>query len=202
MRTGSRRRKSDYHSQGVTKAVVAAFRPCVRVLVDYGMSIPEAESLLRSVGVHEVAEAQAVNGKRPNASRIALVTGLDRKQVGRILRNPPRVDPALKTRFHRANKVLAGWYGDRTFVYKNKPLVLPIKATDSSRPSFWMLAHRYASDVYPGLILRELSHVGALEKLPDGRVRPRMRRYRVKHLSKQYLSDMRLLKAGVAPARK
>ena len=40
-----------------------------------------------------------------------------------------------------------------------------------------MLANRYAPDVYPGLILRELSRIGALEKLQNGKVRALMRRY-------------------------
>jgi hypothetical protein len=209
MRTSSRHRKRDHRNGGVKSAMVAVFRPLARVLVDQGVSSPEAESLLRAVCVHQLAEAQAVRGKRPNASRIALLTGLDRKEVAQILKYPPRVDPTLERRCHRANKVLAAWYGDRDFVRNDKPLVLPIKATEGKHPSFWMLASRYAPDVYPGLILRELSRVGALKELHDGRVRPRMRRYRVKRLSKKCLSEMRirvqdlLLNTGVAlPQRK
>jgi hypothetical protein len=190
MRIGSKRQQRDRRDGAVMSAVEAVFRPLARVLVDHGVSSPEAESLFRAVCVHQVALAQAVRGKRPNASRIALVTGLNRKQVTQILKHPPRVDPALETRC-RASKVLAGWYGDRTFVHKARPQVLPIKSTERKRPSFWMLANRYAPDVYPGLILRELSRVGALEKLQDGRVRARMRCYR-KNLSKEYLGEMRL----------
>jgi hypothetical protein len=171
--------------------VQTAFRLLAQVLIDHGVSSPEGESLFRAVCVHQVARAQAVHGKRPNASRIALVTGLDRKEVAQILRHPPRVNPALETRC-RANKVLAGWYADRTFVHKARPLALPVKTTEGHRPSFWMLANRYAPDVYPGLILRELSRVGALEKLQDGRVRARMRRYRSRNASKRVLSEIRL----------
>ncbi len=166
------------------RAVVGFIRPLVRLLVDHGVSSPEAESLLRAVCVHEVADAQRIRGKRPNASRIALTTGLNRKEVARILKQPPRVDPARGARCHRANKVLAGWYEDRRFAQNNKPLALPIKAAEHKRPSFWMLANRYAPDVYPGLILRELSRVGALEELHDGRVRPRLRRYRANYVPK------------------
>jgi hypothetical protein len=116
---------------------------------------------------------------------------LDRKEVARILRRPPRLNPALEKRCHRANNVLAGWYTDRTFVAKHRPLVLPIKATQQKRPSFWMLANRYAPDVYPGLILRELSRVGAVERLEDGRVRARRRRYRGRGFSNECLSQIR-----------
>jgi hypothetical protein len=164
----------------VISAAEAAFRPLARILIDHGVSSPEAESLFRAVCVHEAALAQTERGKkRPNVSRVALVTGLHRKEVGQILRRSPRVDPGLETR-GRANKVLAGWHGDPTFAHKAKPLALPIKAAERKRPSFWMLANRYAPDVYPGLILRELARVGALKTLQDGRVRARMRRYRSK----------------------
>ena len=192
MRTARGHRDTEYGNRGVIDATVAVFRPLARALVEQGITIPEAESLLRAVAVHQVAEALAIHGKRPNASRIALLTGLDRKEVARILKSPPRVDPALESRCHRANKVLAGWYGDRTFLYNDKPLVLPVKTAKPKHPSFWMLASRYAPDIYPGLLLRELSRVGALEKLRDGRVRPRMRRYRLnKHSFSEIRSSLR-----------
>lgn len=186
MRAAATYRERDYRHEALMNALEALFRPLARVLVDQGVSSPEAESLLRAVCVHEVADAQ----ERPNASRIAFLTGLDRKEVSRILKHPPRANPALEGRCHLANKVLAGWHTDRAFVHDGRPLLLPIKARERKRPSFWMLARRYAPDVYPGLILRELSRVGALERLHDGRVRPRMRRYRVKSQMRFRLQDL------------
>lgn len=186
MRTASRHRERDYRHEALMAALEALFRPLARVLADEGVSSPEAESLLRAVCVHQAAEAQ----KRPNASRIAFLTGLSRKEVSRILNDPPRVNPAWKGRCHLANKVLTAWYTDRAFVHDGRPLLLPIKATQRKRPSFWMLARRYAPDVYPGLILRELSRVGALEKSRDGRVRPRKRRYRVKSKVRLRVHDL------------
>lgn len=172
----SKREERSRHD-AVIGAVKTAFRPLAQLLIEHGVSSPEAESLFRAVCVHQVALAQALGGKRLNVSQVALVTGVDRKEVGQILKGPPRVNPALGAR-SRVNRVLAGWYDDRTFVYRSRPIALPIKVAERKHPSFWMLASRYAPDVYPGLILRELSRVGALEKLQDGRVRARMRRYR------------------------
>jgi hypothetical protein len=209
MRAHSRARERERGNATVLSALEAVFRHLARLLVEHGVGSPEAESLLRAVCVHQAADAQAVRGKRkPNASRIALVTGLDRKEVARILKRPPRMSPALETRSHRANKVLAGWYTDRTFVENHRPLVLPIKTTQRKRPSFWMLANRYAPGVYPGLILLELCRVGAVERLEDRRVRARRRRYRGKGFSNECLSEIRsrvrdlLLLTGFAPSRK
>jgi hypothetical protein len=190
MRTRSKRGQRE-RASALMSAVEAVFRLLAQVLVEHGVSSPEAESLFRAVCVHHVARVQAVRGKRPNASRVALVTGLDRKQVAKILKHPPRVDPALETRC-RTKRVLAGWYGDRSFAHNARPLELPIKTTGRKRrPSFWMLASRYAPDVYPGLMLRELSRVGALEKRKDGRVRARMRHFTARSLTKETLREMR-----------
>lgn len=171
-------------------AVEAVFAPLARLLVEHGISSPESESLLRAVCVHQAASAEVARGKRPNVSRIALVTGVDRGDVARILERPPRVTPAVDTRRHRVNRVLTGWYSDRKFLDGERPLILPTKGGARNAPSFWTLASRYAPGVYPGLILSELCRVGAAERLDDGRVRVRTRRYKAKEFSDEALSEM------------
>jgi len=143
---------------------------------DCGITCPQAERLLRAVCVREAAEAEVKARKKPNFSRIALSTGLDRKEVARLLRRPLRIESQLETRPHPGDQVLEGWYADQTFAVKGRPLTLSIKAPRRGLPSFWSLANRYAPDVYPGLILRELLRIGAVETLYDGRVRALTRR--------------------------
>lgn len=173
----------------VLDAVEAVFEPLARLLVAHGVGSPEAESLLRAVCVHEAANKETGHRKRPNVSRVALVTGVDRAEVARILKGPPRVDPELDTRRH-VNRVLGGWYGDREFVDGKGPMLLPIKAREHTRATFWSLVRRYAPGVYPGLILRELLRVRAVAKLDDGRVQVRMRWYRVGECSDKSLREM------------
>lgn len=174
----------------VLDAVEAMLRPLARLLVEHGVSSPEAESLLRAVCVHEAANTEAAHRKKPNASRVSLVTGVDRGEVARILKGPPRVDPGIDIRRHRVNKVLTGWYSDAHFVDKGRPLLLQVKASEHRQPTFWTLAKRYAPGVYPGLILGELVRVGAVVKLEDGRVRVRMRRYRTREFNDESLSEV------------
>ena len=166
------------------------FAPLARLLVEHGVSSPESESLLRAVCVHQAAKAESARGKKPNISRIALVTGVDRGDVARILESPPGVAPAVDRRRHRVNRVLTGWYSDRRFLDSGRPLTLPIKAGMRKNPTFWSLASLYAPGVYPGLILSELCRVGAAEKLEGGRVRVRMRRYQAKEFSPEILDEM------------
>lgn len=187
---GNTRQNRDQSNTAVLSAVEALFRDLARVLVDHGISSPEAESLLRAVWVHQLARELAARRRRPNVSWIALVAGLDRKAVSLILKRPPRMGPASESHGQWANRVLAGWHSDPAFAKDHTPKVLHVKAVGSKRPSFWALARRYSPGVYPGLILRELCRVGAAEKLEGGRVRARTRRYRAKELSGDHASEI------------
>lgn len=208
MRIGNTRQNRGLGNTAVLSAVEALFRPLARVLVEHGISSPEAESLLRAVWVHQLASEVAARRRRPNVSWIALVAGLDRKAVSLILKRPPRMGPASETHSQWANRVLAGWHSDPAFAKDDTPRVLPIKSVGRTRPCFWTLARRYSPGVYPGLILRELCRVGAVEKLQGGRVRARRRRYRAKELSDERASEMdprvrKLLQSiGVLPSKK
>lgn len=174
----------------VLGAVEAVFAPLAQLLLEHGVSSPDSEMLLRAVCVHQAAKAEGVPGKKPNISRIALVTGVARGDVTRILESRPGADPAVDTGRHRVDRVLTGWHSDPRFLVGQRPLVLPIKKNSRNGPSFWSLASRYAPGVYPGLILGELCRVGAVEKLAGERVRVRMRRYKSKELSYQVLREM------------
>ena len=176
----------------VLRTLETVFQPLAGLLVKHGISSPEAERLLRAVCVREVAKASRIPGKKPNVSRVALVTGVDRGDVTRILKTRLR-SQRVNSRHHRVNKVLAGWRSDKTYSSRGRPLLLPIKtakASDYRRNSFWALAKRYAPGVYPGLILSELLRVGAVREVGNGRVRVRTREYRVAKLNRQDASEL------------
>ena len=177
---------------GLLKTLETVFEPLARLLVEHGISSPEAERLLRAVFVREVAKADTIPGKRPNASRVALVTGVDRGDVTRILKIRQKVGE-VNSRRHRVNRVLGGWHSDATYSRGGRPLLLPIKeikARDYKRSNFWTLAKRYAPGVYPGLILSELLRVGAVEEVSNGRLRVCTREYRAAELTREGTSEI------------
>jgi len=177
---------------GLLKTLETVFEPLARLLVEHGISSPQAERLLRAVCVREVAKAGAIPGKRPNASRVALMTGVDRGEVTRILKTRLKAGE-VNDRRHRVNRVLAGWHTDATYSSGGRPLLLPIRTTearDYKRSNFWGLAKRYAPGVYPGLILSELVRVGAVEELENGRLRVRTREYRAAEFSRESVSEL------------
>lgn len=196
MTTHGTERRSAFGEAHVLHIAEGVFVPLAHWFADHGVTCPQAERLLRAVCVREAALTEARTRKKPNVSRIALVTGLDRKEVARLLSQPPRVESPVGTRSH-PGRVLEGWYVDRTFADNGRPLALPIRTPQSKLPSFWSLASRYAPGAYPGLILRELLRVGAVETLQDGRVRARTRRIKCGESNPRRAVELRVRLEGV-----
>jgi len=165
------------------EALIAMAESIAPLLIAEGVSCPDAERVLRSVCIHEAARAELVKGNRPNASRLALLTGVDRHVVATYLQIAPKGDPSrLETRRHRLNRVLAEWHSDPQYSDSGRPRALEVRAEAERSKTFWSLSKTYAKDAYPPLILRELMKVGAVEQLRDGRVRPRARTYKAMEL--------------------
>jgi Family of unknown function (DUF6502) len=167
-------------------AVVEIIAP---LMVAEGISSREAESSLRTVFVRTTASLEGSTEPRSNAARVALLTGVDRHVVASILRGPRPVTPDREKRRHRLNRVLTEWHEDPNYTVAGQPKELDIR-TFHRRRSFWTLAKTYAKDIYPGLILKELLKVEAIERLPNGRVRPLMRSYKASGLGEDGIDEI------------
>src|SRR5690606_34965128 len=92
----------------------------------------------------------------PFASRAALLSGLSRKEVGRLRDVGEPEDAVVTERHNRALRVLNGWRNDRRFLDANgRPAPLPLRSGDSMA-SFHALVDAYSGDVPPRTVLDEL----------------------------------------------
>jgi hypothetical protein len=109
----------------------------------------------------EVASSEfGIRGRPTNASRIAILTGFTRKEVARLRDLLAKEDTHLLDRMNHATRVLTGWYTDPEFLNEHgSPSELPASGAGTS---FESLCKRYASDVPPTAMLKELKHVGAV----------------------------------------
>jgi len=148
----------------------AAFEGLAPLLIESGITSPEAEGLLRSVYVHETARAQGV-GRRTNVSRISVKTGVDRHTVANLLKTPPSVDSTLTARRDSTSRVVDGWLSDPEYTAKGSPQALEIGDPNTRGRNVWNLARRYAPGVWPRLIIDEMIRVDYVESLPGGRLR-------------------------------
>lgn len=97
-------------------------------------------------------------------SRVAVLTGLSRKEVVRLRELLDGETTSLKQSPNRAQRVVQGWLQDREFLDRKKaPRILPVKG---DKGSFVALVKRYSGDITYGAILDELNRIGVTSQ-PD-----------------------------------
>lgn len=150
----------------VKQALLAAYRhlltPLVRILLRNGISYLEFAEIARQVFVDVAGRDFTLPKRKISLSRIAIMTGLSRKEVARLAREG--VQTARVTRdseLSRVGRVLQGWYTDSDFT---GPYGVPLdlKFDDvPRRTSFSELVRRYSGDMPARAMLDELLRVGA-----------------------------------------
>lgn len=156
----------------LVRLVVRVLRPLVRLLLRHGMSCQEFTEISRWVYV-DVAmrdrEFALKSRSKQFKSRAAVITGLSRKEVLRLLdfKGPEELEEIQP--LNRAARVLTGWTSNELFCSgKDKPRVLPIKGGTGS---FHDLVRLYSGDVPPRAVLDELRRCGAVEIIDGDSVR-------------------------------
>jgi len=162
---------------GLLSAYRKLLRPLVRILIRNGVSFSELAEILKNVFV-EVAERDFdLPARRTSQSRIAILTGLTRKEVAKqkaILDSGGALN--LVSNLNRVTRVLLGWHTDPEFTGPyGMPLELPFE-TDSGS-DFVSLVRRHSGDMAPRAMLDELLRVGAVERLATGAFKVLMRAY-------------------------
>ncbi|WP_439385768.1 DUF6502 family protein [Ideonella sp. YS5] len=155
-------------------AVATLLRPLFRVLLRQSMSFLAFEELAKRVFVDVAMKDFALQHKQPSISRAAILSGLTRKEVSRLLAVSGPGETVGGERYNRAARVLTGWLRDAAFIDANgMPRLLP----EDGEKGFAELVRRYSGDVPARAVLDELVRVGAVLKRPDGRVELLSRAY-------------------------
>jgi hypothetical protein len=154
--------------QALSAATLRLLRPLVRILLRNNVSHRTFAELAKLVYV-EIANAEfGIPGKKQTTSRIAILTGLTRKEVQRLLAQPPDTEPASAEEYHRASRVITGWVRDPDFG-DGKGHPHPLRM-DGKRASFSTLVKRYSGDIPVRAMVDELLRVSAVKQLKDGRI--------------------------------
>ena len=154
-----------------SKRLPAAIRkmlpPLVRLLLRNGMAASFYE-LVKHAYVLVARDECGISGKQATKSRIAILTGLTRKEVQTLLNMPvPRKD-RYGDEYNRAARVITGWLRDPDFGDGNGH-PLPLRMV-GKRLSFSALVKRYSGDIPVRAMLDELMRVGTVKQLRDGRL--------------------------------
>jgi hypothetical protein len=156
-------------TMGALKRVVD---PLIDLMFDAGITVREFSRLVRERAVRSAAARIANESGRSSKSRIAIVTGLPRAEVARIL-NADDAFLSKRPDQHPARRVLAAWYDKQRFLGANgDPAVLPIFG---KRKSFEQLVAGHSGGIPVRAMLDQLTEVDAVEILPGQRVKARSR---------------------------
>ncbi len=151
---------SDKLQQLLTLAVIRILRPLVRVLIRHEMSHAEFSELARRAYVQEAYANFGIEGRKMTHSRVAVLTGLSRKEVRRLV-NIDEFEAVLSNTPNRAVRVIDGWLSDAEFQQNGKPKDLPLQGETGS---FAALVARYSGDITLGAVVDELERVGVVKR--------------------------------------
>ncbi|MCF6287614.1 MAG: DUF6502 family protein [Proteobacteria bacterium] len=152
----------------IATTAVKIFSPLVRILLRNGITYKTASQWLRWTYAEVARKEFKLSGRMQSKSRIAILTGLSRTEVDRLMKAPHPHKTTAIDQYHRASRVLDGWIHDP--LYKDKdgqPLNLPF---DGPVPSFSSLVESYSGGVPPRSIKDELLRVKSIEVSEDGKI--------------------------------
>ena len=147
-------------------AVRHVLRPLVRLLLRNGVAWSEFAELGKEVFVQIAREDYGIGGRPTNSSRVALITGLSRREVMRVRdvllgeRERAEASPA------RISQILSAWHLDPQYQNADgQPALLPESGEGASMAT---LLKRNAGDSPHGAVLKELLELKLIERTRKG----------------------------------
>ena len=152
----------DAIKRALLKATLKILKPLVQILMRYEISHGEFSVIAKQAYVDVAYDKFSIPSRKTTYSRVAVLTGLSRKDVVRISESREGDLPKLKkASANRVSRVVSGWLRDADFCdANNQPKSIPLKGTAGS---FEELVGRYGGDVTYGSILEELQRVEAVK---------------------------------------
>lgn len=149
--------------------------PLIRIFLRNGKAARSFYDLVKQIYVDLAREEFGIHGKKATVSRVAILTGLTRKEVKALLAQPQSRDDLMEEEYNRAARVIAGWLKDARFSDGHgHPAPLPL---EGKRGSFAALVKAYSGDIPVRAMLDELVRVGAVQQMKNGRICLRSRGY-------------------------
>jgi len=161
--------------QVLLAAIGRMMRPLIRILLRNGISFQTFADVAKNQFVEVARSEFGIEGRKQSTSRIAVITGLTRKDVTRIFRLSFPGDQKAAERYNRASRVVSGWRRDGDFLNsEGTPAVL---ALSGPARTFQKLVKRYSGDMPYRAVLDELVAQGVVQREGDMRVKLMERAY-------------------------
>lgn len=154
------------------QAMARVLQPLARLMIDHGLQLPSMVELLKNELVQQAAVAYGLADKGSSDSRIALLTGVHRKDVKRLREAPVSPSTAVPL-VPVAASVVARWISEPRFLNADqtaRPLARTPRRSGVGEPDFTTLVAEVSRDVGARAVLDELVRLGVVELREDGYV--------------------------------
>ena len=168
----------DQIQQQIIAAFLVTLRPVARILLRYGIGFKEFSEIAKTAFVDVASSDFGLRGRPTNISRVAVMTGLTRKEVRRIRDKISDGEQTVVVKHTPMWDILHYWHADSEFLdIDGRPAKLPFAGDKSS---FSNLVRRFGGDIPPGAMRTELKRVGAVRQDDNGNLEVLKRYFRPK----------------------
>lgn len=157
------------------QCVAHCMRPMARILLRSGIGFPQFAETAKIAFLLEAQAEKDGRGRTTNLSRVAIKTGLSRKEVARLSKGLAKTarkndsERVVDFQSLHAERVLQLWHAESRFVdRKGSPKTLPFA---EGNVSFGDLVKAAGGDLPAGAVRAELLAAGAIVESDDGTLR-------------------------------
>lgn len=153
---------ADYTQERSRRILVGLLRSLARILLRTGVTYSEFSRLAKQAFVDAASDEYGVRNRPTNISRVALITGLSRKEVSRIRRTDHKLlrKPVVVT---LPAAVLNAWHTSQK--YRDRDGNPKVLAFTGPGANFSSLVRSVTRDVPPGAMRQELLRVAAVRRV-------------------------------------
>lgn len=151
------------------KKVLDAFqlvlRPIVKILLRYGIGYNQFAETVKTAFVDVGSTDFGIRGRPTNISRVAVMTGLTRKEVRRLRTKIECGENCISVKTTPITEIITRWHSEDDYLDRGgRPSVLPFAGESKS---FSSLVKSFGGDVPPGAMRTELKRMGLVDEHDD-----------------------------------
>ncbi len=144
-------------------------RPVVKIFLRYGISFSQFAETAKTAFVDVASSEFGIRGRPTNISRVAVMTGLTRKEVRRLRNKIEDGDQTLSVKSTPISEILSRWHSEKEFLdERGRPAALQFSGVENS---FSHLVKKFGGDLPAGAMRTELKRVGSVEEDEAGNLR-------------------------------
>jgi len=157
----------------IHSAILLVLRPIARALIRGGIGYREFSEIAKTAFVDIATKDYGLRGRPTNISRVAVMTGLTRKEVRRIRSESDAEIESTVVKTTPISQILHRWHTDAEFL-SDSGESMPL-SFDGDGITFAFLVKKYGGDVPPGAMRTELERIDAISTAENGKLIPTKR---------------------------